>query len=194
MRASQVFTPFHSKWCAKQTSTIMQSPFSYFFREHPEKSVGDWEQYLTCVQNPMWLQEVLDRVKQHCYAYVEEWVSDMMTVFDNALSYNTPGTTGYEYAKILKDEFIKKCIPVPCSDQAIRKIKRTALLEKLKLILENPPAAVNALSWQVPEITSSDAKLAPLSLSQRQEVEISTEWKTKFNEWNRQKPMLKDEQ
>lgn len=177
---SQIFTPFHRQWCIKQTKMISTSPFALFFREHPKESVGDWEHYLSCVKNPMWLHEVNDRLRSNSYAYVEEWVSDMMSVFDNALSYNAPETAGWDCAHILKKMFIKNCIPVPSSDIAMKNIKRTALLKKLKAKLNEPPAGVNALFWDVEKIRAAGDELRPLKLSKKQDLKISSEWKAMF--------------
>lgn len=177
---AQIFTPFHRQWCTKQTKFIINSPFALFFREHPKASVNDWEHYLRCVKNPMWLQEVHDRLRSNSYAYVNEWVADMMAVFDNALSYNAPDTAGWDCAHILKKMFIKNCIPVPASDIALKNNKRTALLMKLKEKLNKPPAAVNALFWDVNKIRDAGDELIPLELSAKKELAISPEWKAMF--------------
>jgi len=133
----------------------MASPFSIYFRGHPKDSVPLYDDYLQIIKNPMWLREVLDRLHRSAYVYVHEWVNDMMSIWENAINYNAPDSTGHDLAVILREMFESKCLPVPNSEADMALIEKETIMRKIKRHIANPPDSIRSLSWEVARIADS---------------------------------------
>ena len=186
MASRQVFTSFHRQWCVQQTKMLCSSQFSFFFRDHPEQWVPSWDDYVSVVKSPMWLKEVLKRLKDNCYVYVHEWVSDVLTIFNNAMLYNVPNSPGYDCAAILKRQFMKECLPVPENDADAKTKKKARILKKLRGLLADAPPSITSLNWDVEKL--SEAPLDKLQAGKwrvKRDAAIPEAWKAKFAECKR---------
>jgi hypothetical protein len=152
----QPFTAFHKRWCTDCTKKISLSPFALYFREHPMTSVPNYDHYLSVVKNPIWLKEVMERLRFSCYNYVHEWVTDMQGVWENAILYNAPDTPGYDCALVLKRMFEKRCQPIPSCLEDINEIDRVRILRRIENLLTDPPEGVKSLSWSIPVLGDGD--------------------------------------
>lgn len=190
MTSRDIFTSFHRQWCLQRTRELCSFQFAFFFREHPEKTVLSWDDYTGVVKNPMWFKEVLNRLKNDCYVYTDEWVTDVVTIFDNAMSYNAPNSPGYDCAAILKRKFLKECLPVPSSEADAKTIKKVKILKKLRNLLEHPPASISTLSWDVAKLDRAQLEhLVDGEWLDKRNISLDDKWKSKIAEWLAKEPV-----
>jgi hypothetical protein len=145
----QPFTPFHKRWCTECTKTLLGSPFSAYFRNHPRESVPNFDEYCQVIRNPIWLREVLERLRLSSYLHVHEWVADMKGIWENAIAYNAPDSPGHDCAIILQDMFETKCLPVPNSEADILLIEKERILQRIHDHVLDPPESIRSLSWEI---------------------------------------------
>lgn len=146
------FTHFHKMWCKEKTAEFMNSPFSLWFREPPENSICNFDEYLKVIKSPICLKEISERIKNDCYHYVCEWVSDMDRVWQNAKEYNPPGTDPYCFAEVLEMAFNKTCLPIPVSQKEAPKADLMSILLDLKNTIDSTPKWITELEWKIPYI------------------------------------------
>ena len=184
MASREIFSSFHRQWCLQRTQELSVFPFALFFREHPEKSVLSWDEYSGVIKNPMWFMEVLSRLKNDCYVYVDEWITDVVTIFDNAMAYNAPNSPGHDCAAILKRKFLKECLPVPNSEAHAKTIKKVKILKKLQGLLEHTPKSIATLSWDIEKLGQVEMEdLADGKWLEKREISLDDAWKAKIAAW-----------
>jgi hypothetical protein len=173
-----LFTPFHKRWCTDQLKKILLSPYSLYFRDHPKLSVGPFDEYCQVIKNPVWFRGILERLRLGSYCYVDEWITDVRCVWENAFTWNLPKTEGYECAMILKEMFEKKCLPVPNSEADELRIQRQKLVEKIKNHINSATPAVRALHWDMCRIVDVPLEdFDPIEWVREADMEIDKAWK-----------------
>jgi hypothetical protein len=138
------------------------------------------EDYLAIVKNPIWLDEIVERLRCSCYNYVHEWVRDMQGIWENAIAYNAPDSLGYDCALVLKSIFERKYQPVPNCEEDLIEIKRVRLLKKIQNLLEEPPKSVKDLSWNVPKFGENVGGFEKLVWDCTEELEMTDELKVRL--------------
>jgi hypothetical protein len=178
MEGPVVFTPFHKRWCTERTKSIFALPYSIYFRDHPQLSVHSFDDYCQVIKNPVWVRGILDRLRLNSYCFVDEWVTDVRCIWENAIAWNAPHTEGYECAIILKDIFERKFLPVPNSEADELRIKRQKLVEKISRHINSATPSVRALHWnigQIPDVVGSDFN--PVEWAHEADVVIDEGWR-----------------
>jgi len=157
---------FHKKWCLEKTSKYYNLEISAWFRDSPEKTVRNYEEYKMIVENPVSLGDIMERLKIGSYRWVHEWENDMNNVWKNAKLYNSEGTEPHKIACYLQRKFLKECIPIPNSIESQKARKLYIETQKLAKLLSHPPQCVKKLKWSIPDIpTTAPDTWDKLSLS-----------------------------
>eukprot|EP00599_Poterioochromonas_sp_BG-1_P000061 CAMPEP_0173146270 /NCGR_PEP_ID=MMETSP1105-20130129/8390_1 /TAXON_ID=2985 /ORGANISM="Ochromonas sp., Strain BG-1" /LENGTH=157 /DNA_ID=CAMNT_0014060433 /DNA_START=1 /DNA_END=470 /DNA_ORIENTATION=- len=98
---------------------MMSRKDSEFFREPV-----DWEglglyDYPVIIKNPMDLGTVKKKLERGAYRRPSELAADVRLIFSNAMTYNTPNSKVYNYARTLSDFWESSWAQIANTDDAI---------------------------------------------------------------------------
>ncbi len=98
---------------------MMSRKDSEFFREPV-----DWEglglyDYPVIIKNPMDLGTVKRKLERGAYRRPSELAADVRLIFSNAMTYNTPNSKVYNYARTLSDFWESSWAQIANTDDAI---------------------------------------------------------------------------
>ncbi|KAI8088285.1 hypothetical protein BDF21DRAFT_491340 [Thamnidium elegans] len=114
--------------------------YSELFEDLPDRS--EYPEYYKTIKNPRSLSEIAEKMQTRSYPNLHSWMNDMKLVFENALSFNEPGSRIFRDAKLLmrllhrlKERILARlCVPISQEDAVFR------------LSLSNRPFDVDSLS------------------------------------------------
>lgn len=73
--------------------------YSELFEDLPDRS--EYPEYYKTIKNPRSLSEIAEKMQTRSYPNLHSWMNDMKLVFENALSFNEPGSRIFRDAKLL---------------------------------------------------------------------------------------------
>jgi hypothetical protein len=73
--------------------------YSEQFEDLPDRD--EYPEYYKTIKNPRSLSEIAEKMQTRQYPNLHAWWNDMLLVFQNALSFNEPGSRIFRDAKLL---------------------------------------------------------------------------------------------
>ena len=96
--------------CSEAISTIMKHKSAWPFNEPVNAAALGLVDYHQIITRPMDMGTIRNRIDSRHYSSADDFCLDMRLVFDNAMTYNPPGTDVHIMASSVLDQFERKWI------------------------------------------------------------------------------------
>lgn len=104
--------PIYYHWekvSARMMQTLMRNPKAWIFQEPVEPARLGIHDYFEIIKNPMDFSTIKQKLKEHQYLNMKNFLEDVELVFNNCVLYNGEASQVSSMCREVQEDYIKQC-------------------------------------------------------------------------------------